>query len=244
MELDIPGFFEEYAAFEGLEDSFFERLRNNVQERTEEQNRNIEGEYRNLDVKMRLAFGITEIQLGPLFVDKKYGPLRECHLLYYKLADLWFAYETYITFLSKILGIKKPHKVDWVGQPAYVLFSHQPLVGPALAAANAGLQEEFGAERRSALSGYLRYCEQAAESKGQKTKLQAILRAYEEGNSLSVAEMLALAYAIRNNFVHNGETTVVPRGFSFENKWRLLRIVYRFLAICLLTWVNQAMRAV
>ena len=112
MEMNIPGFPAEYATYWHLEDEFNARIVRNTNGLPSQQLHDIGDEFANLDVKMRLAFGIAEIPLGPLFVDKKYGPLRECHLLYYKLADLWFAYETFIKFLQKIQG-PKPHKVKY-----------------------------------------------------------------------------------------------------------------------------------
>jgi hypothetical protein len=246
MEHEISGFLAEYAAFEQLEHEFYERLGDNAQGRTQEKIDAIQAEYRNLDVKMRLAFGIVNIDLGPLFVDKKYGPLKECHLLYYKLADLWFAYETFITFLSKVRGMPIQQKVDWIGYTTYTRFMVRPLVAPAHQRANEELQAEFGVEpRRGKLDVYLEYCKNAPHVSGpQKVKLESIRQAMIAGTPLSVVQFISLAYAIRCNFVHNGETTVVPDNFSFENKWQLLKIVYRFMAICLLTWVNQAMSEV
>jgi len=57
MELDIPGFAEEYKAFEELEGAFYVRMHNNVHGFSAQRLQEIEDEYRNLDVKMRLAFG-------------------------------------------------------------------------------------------------------------------------------------------------------------------------------------------
>ena len=51
---------------------------------------------------------------------------------------------------------------------------------------------------------------------------------------LTHSEVLTIVYAIRNNFVHNGETTVVPAIFGYQNKRELLGILYPYLCLLLL----------
>src|SRR5690606_11095392 len=83
----------------------------NIPERDRLQN--LCNELKNLYVKLRLAFGMEEIRLNPFFVDEKYDELKLCHLLYYKIADLWFAYESYIIFYTKVFQASK-NKILWL----------------------------------------------------------------------------------------------------------------------------------
>lgn len=240
MEHSIPGFEEEYAIYEQY--SFYliqVRLSQNANEISNIRIQHIENEFQNLDVKMRLAFGISQIILNNHFVDDKEGALKECHLLYYKLADLWFAYETFIKFLSAVLN-KRIKNIEWIGENTHSRFVSISRVADSSDIVNTRLTNEFGMEPRNIeLKNYLQYCAQEARGP-QKARLAEILEKLSAKVTLSHVDILTIIYGIRNNFVHNGETTVVPDNFSFENKARLLRIVYPYLCIVLLCSLNQA----
>ncbi len=244
MENEIPGFNEEYEIYErwtryGVDIMLVE----NGVGLSAAQRTGIDHEFKNLDVKMRLAFGIRDILLNNQFVDDKQGPLKDCHKLYYKLADLWFAYETFLKFLGEVLDKDITKKIEWIGDGVHGNFCDLRWVEQALQDANESIFREFGtAPRSQELEVYLRYCE--AEAKGdQLRRLSHIIPHLRNHGLLSHIDMLTIAYSIRNNFAHNGETTVVPDNFTFENKGRLLGILYRYLAISLLSWVNEASRS-
>jgi hypothetical protein len=246
MEHDISGFPDEYEVYfqttrrHGVDISLYENLRNHSQAYRE----SMEHDFKNLDVKMRLAFGIQEIWLNNRFVDDKQGELKRCHYLYYKLADLWFAYEAYLKFLGSVLHKDIKKNIEWVAEGVHTNFAQLRWVEQAVRDANATLAREFrAAGRRQDLEVYLRYCESHAKG-NQGTRLGRIIPHLMNGGVLSLVDFLTLCYAVRNNFVHGGETTVVPNNFSFENKARLLGVLYPFLAISLLSWVNEAARRI
>src|SRR4051794_2007137 len=105
MESNITHFNDQYAVYNQNKDRILYTHQPTVQ--------TIRDEFENLDVKLRLAFGIAEIRLNNEFVNDKEGDLKECHKMYYKLADLWFAYETYIKYYKAIIGQEK-HPITWL----------------------------------------------------------------------------------------------------------------------------------
>lgn len=117
MEFQFQNFQQEYNHYEGINGNIQLVLLNPANAQRSERLKVIYNEFKNLDVKMRLAFGIREIRLNNDFVQDKEGDLQICHLLYYKLADLWFAYETFIKLFGLIAGVTK-HKINWIGTAA------------------------------------------------------------------------------------------------------------------------------
>jgi hypothetical protein len=243
MEENIIGFTQEYRNYDNYRNRFEILLNLNHHGYTITEREKINGEFDNLDVKMRLAFGIEEIALNSLFVDEKQGALKECHLLYYKLADLWFAYETFIKFIAAIKTIqpKNINKIKWLDTPGYADYRALPNLIQNVGIVNRKLHGEFGSgQGYTDLIKYLDYCEQEA-SNNQITRLASIrTQIFSRGYTLDHPEILTLIYSIRNNFVHNGETTVVPNNFSFENKGRLLKILYPYLTMVVISVTNKA----
>lgn len=189
---------------------------------------------KNLDVKSRLAFGIEEIRLNPFFVDEKQDDLKLCHLLYYKLADLWFAYESYILFYNKISQTSK-NKILWLDAILHSNYTNSPEITNSLNLVRQNLSQLYNAQNdRNSFSEYLNYC--IANSKdGQLRRLQTVINKIQNSDfNFSHTDVLTITYSIRNNFVHNGETTVVPNIFGFQNKVRLLLVLHPYLSIILL----------
>ncbi|WP_316846524.1 hypothetical protein [Pedobacter psychrodurus] len=241
MELAFQNFQNEYADYLNVDGRIQASLHNNINNvpRTEELTR-IYNEFLNLDVKMRLAFGIRDIRLNNEFVQDKEGDLKMCHLLYYKLADLWFAYETFIKLFAQVTRVNK-HKIYWIGNAAHNNYQGDPVLVNTLNIANNAFGVIYNtANSRGELIDYLNYC--LPMSKGaQIAGLTAIIAKISHGPFiLSHTEVLVMVYAIRNNFVHNGETTVVPAVFGYQNKARLLKILYPYLSLLLLRSTNIA----
>ena len=198
----------------------------------------INNKYLTLDVKMRLAFGIREIRLNNYFVDDKQDDLKLCHLLYYKLADLWFAYDSYLKFYKEVIGTDK-NNVDWLDANVHDNYSSTNEILSAKNSVNQQFQELYHSEElRNSLKTYLIHCQLYA-SNSQRKRIDQIILKVEQGNlNFQNSEILTLTYAVRNNFVHNGETTVVPDNFGYYNKSRLLRVLYCYLTIVLLVSTN------
>ncbi|MBE9598685.1 hypothetical protein [Pedobacter sp. MC2016-24] len=241
MEFQFQNFQNEYNAYHNIEGRIHIALQNNVANIPKTQQlRLIYDEFQNLDVKMRLAFGIREIRLNNEFVQDKEGDLKICHLLYYKLADLWFAYETFIKLFGHIAGVTK-HKINWIGTAVHNNYPVDPILVNTLNIANSAFGVLYNtANKRTELIEYLNYCLPNAFG-AQRVGLSAIIAKISFGPFiLTHTEVLTVMYAIRNNFVHNGETTVVPAIFGYRNKARLLEILYPYLSLLLLRSTNIA----
>ena len=198
-------------------------------------------EFQNLDIKIRLSFGISEIILNPSFVLEKAADLKFCHLLYYKLADIWFAYETYIKFFTIVKERRsEKDKIVWIGKEVFQEYAKSPIILKALENANILFKENFSLERKKEeLLKYLEYCAEQGINRHQRLRLNEIkLKIDNEFSPLSNVDFLTIIYAIRNNFVHDGETTISPNNFDFENKRILLNILYTYFCVFLLNSIN------
>jgi hypothetical protein len=238
MEENIPNFNAQYEIFQeniNVLDLWIIEA-NEIQERNRLQQ--IQSKLSTLDVKMRLAFGIKEILLNNDFVSDKQNDLKLCHLLYYKLADLWFAYDSYLKFYKKTIGTEK-RNVEWIDANIHNNYSSTEEAILARDAVNETFQELYNnVARINLVTDYLTHCKTNA-SNPQKTRIdQIILKIQQQTFDLSNSEILTITYAVRNNFVHNGETTVVPDSFGYQNKAQLLKVLYSYLAVILLVSSN------
>ena len=242
MELTFQNFQTEYQTYSEIEHFLEQRLNNNGNVQVSAKLTRVTDEFKNLDVKMRLAFGISEIRLNNDFVSDKEDDLKLCHLLYYKLADLWFAYETYIKLFEIVTGTGKL-KIVWLDGAIHNSYAISPTITTALTLVNSGFATTYDTEdKRNELIEYLEYCEQQAVSPQRHRLTGIIAKVRQFPFTLTHSETLTIIYAIRNNFVHNGETTVVPNVFGYRNKSKLLKILYPYLSLVLLNATNITCR--
>lgn len=238
MERDIPNFDEQYQIFQNNIENLDIRLINEQNPAFRNRLQEIQSELATLDVKMRLAFGIREIRLNNDFVSDKQDDLKRCHLLYYKLADLWFAYDTYLKFYTKIVGSQK-NSVDWIDANVHNNYSTRAEITLARNTTTLSFNDYYSNEaRRNLFLDYLAYCKTTASNSQRRRLDQIIIKIQNQNFVLTNSEIMAITYAVRNNFVHNGETTVVPDNFGYRNKSQLLSALYSYLAIVLLISSN------
>lgn len=245
MELTFQNFQVEYQDYSQIENHFTEQKFYNIENvQVTAHLTRVTDEFKNLDVKMRLAFGISEIRLNNEFVSDKEGDLKLCHLLYYKLADLWFAYETYIKLFQIVTGTGKL-KIVWLDGAIHNSYAISPTISTALTLVNEGFTATYNSvAKRNELIEYLEYCEQQAVNSQRQRLTGIIAKVRQAPFTLTHSETLTIIYAIRNNFVHNGETTVVPNIFGYRNKSKLLNILYPYLSLVLLNATNITCRRV
>ncbi|WP_291143414.1 hypothetical protein [Flavobacterium sp. UBA7680] len=232
MENNYENFLQEYNLFQANREILRNRIFDNFENEIElERLQRIFYEYQNLDVKIRLAFGIREIRLNNFFVSDKENDLKLCHLLYYKLADLWFAYETYIKFYTETVGASK-NKIEWIDSIIHLNYAQSIEISHSLELIQEKLSEIYSIQaKRELLIEYLNYSLENSIH-GQRRRLIEIIEKVENSQfNLTNNEILTIIYAVRNNFVHNGETTVVPEIFGYQNKVELLKILYPYLAV-------------
>lgn len=241
MENQIQGFINEFEIYRGNINLISEQsLQGAIPDDEAERIIGAVREYQNLDVKFRLALGLRDIRLNNMFVNNKQGDLKECHLLYYKLADLWYAYESFIKFDQFVSGVKKD-KISWLDTDTYAVYANIPNVINGLNNFQEELEDGFlRPDKKYALIDYITYCRDEALGNGQINRLnQVILRLQNNQFNFNHTQVLTITYAVRNNFVHNGETTIVPDNFGYPNKRVLLKALYRYLAITLICSINR-----
>lgn len=238
MERNIPDFNNEYDVFRDNLERLDLKLIQADLAAERDRLQLIETRLSTLDVKMRLAFGIREIRLNNDFVSDKEDDLKLCHLLYYKLADLWFAYDSYLKFYKEVVGSEK-NNVEWIEAAVHNNYSSSAQIMLARDNAEIKFQELYANNaRRNLLIDYFTHCKTSA-SNAQKRRIDEIILKTQHSNfNFTNTEILTITYAVRNNFVHNGETTVVPDNFGYRNKAQLLKILYSYLSILLLVSTN------
>jgi hypothetical protein len=187
------------------------------------------------DAKLRLGLAIRKIELNESYVRRKFGELRECHLMLYKLADIWFSYETFFKFHYLSFGVTlSARKIVWLNDSTNSNYSGNGQIRAALIRANSELKSDFNNRaKRQSLKEYITYCVQNATG-GQQTRLNQIVDRIDISGDLPDfinTDFLTLTYAIRNNFVHNGEITIYPETFSYVLKNNLLKILYKYLVV-------------
>ena len=186
------------------------------------------------DAKLRLGMAVTEILLNENYVQEKTGELKECHLMLYKLADIWFSYDTFFRIFNLAFNTNSTKNILWLDYATNSDYSSNIIIGESLTSVNVELRQNFGTEiQRNALKEYLNYC--AEEAKGsQKNRLILIADNIDINNVLpnySHSDILTITYAIRNNFVHNGEITIYPEEFNYKFKNVYLKTLYKYLLV-------------
>lgn len=194
----------------------------------------VRNEFDYCNIKLRMAFAINRIDLNHRFMQEKLGTLRLCHLMFYKFADIWFAYESFFNLYELINQNKIQSKIVWLNQKKYSNYKDIAPLGEALSRANEQLNNYFNTnEKRKSLIEYLRYCKNES-FKSQKKRIEKTiskLTIYDNIPKLQESELLTIGYAVRNNFVHNGETTISTPKLNYSNKKDLLVILYEYIVI-------------
>lgn len=193
------------------------------------------GEFLKFDVKLRLGLAVEDIRLNEMYAREKMGDLKECHLMLYKLTDIWFSYEAYFRVHKVVFNVNLSHrKIIWLEDNTNIEYFNNPYVALSLLEANEELSNSFNTEeKRKALKFYLNYCAEEAEG-GQKNRIQQVADNILPQNALqnyNHTEILSMTYAIRNNFVHNGEITIYPENFHYGIKNEYLKILYKYLVV-------------
>lgn len=193
------------------------------------------------NTKLRMPFGIKEIQLENKFLDEKQTDIKELHKFLYKTVDLWFAYEAFFELYQKLhdttldeIFNKGFCKINcWQKNQLFKDQFNLEIIKTATDLANNKLSQGFSSG--DYLSRYISHCADIA--KGDQKRRLKIIEA-KNCQNLTLTELLTITYAIRNNYVHHGETTITNAGlenfnFSFNEsqKLKLIKICYNFLAI-------------
>lgn len=235
IEETIPQFNEMYQAYMTVFDNVENRILNLDNADDIDALTGFQIELVKFDAKLRLGMAIRRIELNEIFARRKFGELQECHLMFYKLADIWFAYETFFKFHDLTFGVNLSiRKIVWLNDATNIAYSNFQQIQEALTRANLEIRRDFNnLVKRQSLKEYLSYCSTKAIG-AQRTRLIQISESIDVANllpDLQSTSILTMTYAIRNNFVHNGEITIYPDNFSYILKNNLLKILYKYLVV-------------
>lgn len=235
IERTIPNFDEIYQSYMTSFDSVENHIYNLENEDEITTFLKFKEELIKFDAKLRLGMAIMNIELNDNYVNRKFGDLRECHLMLYKLADIWFAYETFFKFHDLTFNRNlASRKILWLNDATNNDYSSSEKIQLALLRANDEISRDFGNRtKRHSLKEYLDYCAQNSLG-GQQNRLNLIVENIDENNILPIyshTDILSITYSIRNNFAHNGEITIYPNNFSYILKNYLLKILYKYLVV-------------
>ncbi|PID70427.1 hypothetical protein CSB37_01930 [bacterium DOLZORAL124_38_8] len=241
-ENETPNFTELYREYSVIYDNIENTLISRIENYNIDDLESLRTEFNYFDVKLRLSFAINDIVLNTEFSPEKSGDLKLCHLMLYKFNDLWFAYEAFKKLYNKINTKKIQSLTIWLSQNTNREYSEIRQIQTAVERANTKLREKFNNEENlSKLKRYIRYCERESKN-GQKTRLNKILEKFNGRNNLeqlNITDLLTLSYSIRNNFVHNGETTITTPELDYSKKKDLIVVLYELLSIICLSSIKK-----
>ncbi len=171
--------------------------------------------------------------------------MKELHKFLYKLTDLWFAFETFFKLFEKNSDIELPNnfsKINCLENINYTSFNTQ-IIQNAIEKANNQFEQKFSNSiDKDNLKQYLQHCKNHSIG-GQRNRLNSIITNFVQ--SYTTKDILTITYSIRNNYVHNGETTITNAGlenlnltFGVSQKLKLVKICYNFLAILVVNLAN------
>jgi hypothetical protein len=192
------------------------------------------------DLRYRWAIGITALEFDDRVVTRAHtGSTREGYFLLMRLVDLWFSLDL-AHDLHAALFVRAG-----VARPSAIATLRRRLAGPLTAIREAArlvdrtVRERFRKPgKRAALIGYLRELATHGEGAAAAGSAQAAGR-LEGRQALEPAHVLAVAQAIRNRYVHGGETAST-KGFGSEEKVRLLRLLVGFVQVVCTSLVTNA----
>lgn len=237
-ERDIPGFNDLYVRYQDLYDNIDLTIKNKIDEYNHLDLADLDQRFNFFDIKLRMAFAIENISLNDQIMRRKYGDLKLCHLMLYKIADLWFAYDSFFKLHNTLGFTPIQSKIIWLNQETHLQFSNLMGITNALFRTNTQLKLHFNnSQKRKNLKNYLKYCRNNSE-KSQKNRLNNFIDKINIETALpdfNESEILTVTYSIRNNFVHNGETTVTTPELNYYEKKDLVIVLYEFLTMVILS---------
>ena len=193
------------------------------------------------DIRFRWATGITEITLDDEIVTTaKSAPTREGYFLLMRLVDLWFCADLAFDMYKRLLVRKSLENPSFLVQ---VKNDAPKRLRPAIAAAEAmnrsldtRIKKPAARER---LVGYLESLQADAGRTVAGDHIAYGLRDFNRGNAMKPHHHAAIAQAIRNRYVHGGETASTGR-FSAQEKVPLLRHLCGFTQILTLAMATAS----
>ena len=193
------------------------------------------------DLRFRWATGIQEIAFDDEIVTSATtGPTREGYFLLMRLVDLWFCADLAFDMYKRLLV---PTRIENPNFLVQVKNDGPKRLRPALAAADAlGRALEARLKKpaaRGRLATYLEGLQHEAKGTVAGEHIGYGLQALQGGQAMQPHHLAAVAQAIRNRYVHGGETAHTGE-FSAQEKAPLLRHLCGFTQVLTLAMATAA----
>ena len=183
------------------------------------------------DIRFRWAVGVTALEFDDTVITKATtGSTREGYFLLMRLVDLWFSLDLAHDLYART-------HLEKVAHPSVITTLRKDLRGPMTAVREAArvcgkeLEERFRKPaKRECLVTYVRGLADYGDRNTTSQFTGELADQLENRNAADAAHLIALAQAIRNRYVHGGETASTGT-FGSEEKVRLLRLLVGFMQV-------------
>ncbi|NWO07526.1 MAG: hypothetical protein HLX50_18080 [Alteromonadaceae bacterium] len=191
----------------------------------------IDVDFNLFDVRLNNALS-TIIEMRQGFRHLQEESNREAYILMMKLCDIWFCYEALLmAFKSEGLVSNPKSKVNALSEDtlAYIDLYHDISdVRHEFTGMSGGLVHQ--GDHRGDMQKYIDHLQTSATSKGQKKYLAQVYNLFTNDNVFSISQVLSFVYAVRNQYVHSGESPL--SGVKYvETKISALKFSYDFLVL-------------
>lgn len=213
-------------------DWFFELYEDSFKKMNEALEGSISQQFRLFDIRLNMSLS-TKISLDSSFRYSGTDSAREVSKLTLKLSNIWFCYEALISACASFgLNTNKKSKVNAISEDIiYELicdYDFRDVLWEFWG--NNGRLIKSHEKFHSDLQKFVMYLEQGATSKEQKKILLSVYNKFTNNEDFSVPEILALIYAIRNQYVHAGDTPKSGVNY-YTTKISILKNAHDFLVL-------------
>lgn len=188
-------------------------------------------EIRLFDVRLTAAIG-TDVSLNKYFRHANSEENREAYMLMLKLSNIWFSYESLVQACETEGLTNKPiSKIDAFSKETLGKLDHDyGFFDVQLNFWGMGGRIKDNSKYNKDRQHYIDHLTNGATSKEQRRILADVYNRFTNNDLFSIKEALAFAYAVRNQYVHSGESP--ESGVKhISTKINVLRISLNFLTL-------------
>jgi len=188
------------------------------------------------NIRFRLALDI-EIKFKGDITLTKTKEVRDTYILIIKLLEIWNSYEAFIHYLNELNCYIIKNQAVYKKISKKILESANVLFW--LKNATNQIKDECK-ENNNFKNDFSKYIERIKNDENLRDNLKVscsnILNIFDKSEEISGQELIALIYAERNMYYHNGETAKM--GMSYANRKKILTIYIETLKNYLLNLAN------
>ncbi|EJG0707015.1 hypothetical protein C4G67_RS23120 [Vibrio parahaemolyticus] len=167
----------------------------------------VDSDFNLFDVRLNNALSASvEMKSGFRHLqDEKH---RTAYAMMLKLCDVWFCYEALLIAFNSEGLIENPRsKVNALSEDTLDIIESEHNIFEVLLdfwGMNGGIVHK--GDHRSDMQKYIDYLSSKATSREQKTYLPQVYNLFTNNDQFSTPQILSFAYAVRNQYVHAGES--------------------------------------